>query len=79
MMFGVGVRRKNWNHIWDQIEHKNLVFGIYRRNGIVITLQVSDRQHQTLIPLIQQRNKKGSLYFKDDRTAYATLSFDWKT
>lgn len=26
------------------IEHKNLVFGIYKRNGIVITFPVSDRK-----------------------------------
>ena len=29
---------------WGAIEHKNLVFGIYKRNGIVITFPVSDRK-----------------------------------
>jgi transposase len=69
-----GGRRRGGKRGWGSIEHKNLVFGIYRRNGIVITFPVSDRQHQTLIPLIQQHTKKGSLYYTDDHTAYATLS-----
>ncbi|HEX2406305.1 MAG TPA: IS1595 family transposase, partial [Nitrososphaeraceae archaeon] len=56
-------------------EHKNPVFGIYKRNGIVITFPVSDRQqHQTLNSLIQQHTQKGSLYYTDDHTAYTTLS-----
>ncbi len=33
-------------------EGKNLVFGIYQRNGKVITFPVSDRKHDTLISLI---------------------------
>ena len=53
---------------------KNLVFGIYQRNGKVITFPVSDRKHDTLIPLIKQHTKKGSLYYTDDHTAYATLN-----
>ena len=59
---------------WGAIEHKNLVFGIYRRNGIVITFPVSDRKQETLIPLIKQHTKKGSLYYSDDHTAYAILN-----
>lgn len=60
---------------WGAIEHKNLVFGIYKRNGIVITFPVSDRKHETLIPLIKQyTTKKGSLYYSDDHTAYAMLN-----
>ena len=55
-------------------EGKNLVFGIYQRNGKVITFPVSDRKHDTLIPLIKQHTKKGSLYYTDDHTAYATLN-----
>ena len=35
---------------------------------------MSDRKHETLIPLIQQHTRKGSLYYTDDHTAYATLS-----
>jgi len=54
-------------------EGKSLVFGIYQRNGKVITFTVSDRKHHTLIPLIKLHTKKGSLYYTDDNTAYATL------
>lgn len=55
-------------------EGKNLVFGIYQRNGKVITFPVSDRKHDTLIPLIRLHTKKGSLYYTDDHTAYAALN-----
>ena len=58
---------------FNWIEHKNLVFGIYKRNGVVITFPVSDRKQETLIPLIKQDTKKGSLYYSDDRTAYTML------
>jgi hypothetical protein len=34
---------------------------IYKRSGIVITFPVSDKKHETLIPLIKQYTKKGSL------------------
>ena len=54
-------------------EGKSLVFGIYQRNGKVITFPVSDRIHDTLIPLIKLHTKKGSLYYTDDHTAYASL------
>ena len=56
------------------IEHKNLVFGIYKRNVIVIAFPVSDRKHETLIPLIKQYTKKSSRYYSDDHTAYALLN-----
>jgi transposase len=69
-----GGYRKGGKRGWGAIEHKNLVFGIYKRNGIVITFPVSDRKHETLIPLIKQYTKKGSLYYSDDHTAYAMLN-----
>jgi hypothetical protein len=53
-----GGRRRGGKPRWGSIEHKNLVFGIYKRNRIVITFPVSDRQHKTLIPLIQQHIEK---------------------
>ena len=43
-------------------EGKTLVFGIYQRNGNVITFPVLDRKYDTLVPLITQHTKKGSLY-----------------
>ena len=45
----------------------------YIENGKVITFPVSDRIHDTLIPLIKLHTKKGSLYYTDDHTAYASL------
>ena len=67
-----GGHRKGSKRGWGA-EGKSLVFGIYQRNGKVITFPVSDRKHDTLIPLIKQHTKKGSLYYTDDHTAYATL------
>ena len=56
-------------------EGKNLVFGIYQRNGKVITFPVSDRKHDTLIPLIKQHTKKGSLYYTDDHTSFSKILY----
>jgi len=67
-----GGHRKGSKRGWGA-EGKTLVFGIYQRNGKVITFPVSDRKHDTLIPLIKLHTKKGSLYYTDDHTAYATL------
>ena len=67
-----GGHRKGSKRGWGA-EGKSLVFGIYQRNGKVITFPVSDRKHDTLIPLIKLHTKKGSLYYTDDNTAYATL------
>lgn len=68
-----GGRRKGGKRGWGA-EGKTLVFGIYRRNGRVITFPASDRRKETLIPLIRQHTRKGSLYYSDDHTAYATLN-----
>jgi transposase-like protein len=44
------------------------------------SLYPTDRKHDTLIPLIKQHTKKGSLYYADDHTAaYATLNLIGKT
>ena len=50
------------------------LFGIYQRNGKVITFPVHDRRYDTLVPLIKQHTRKGSLYYTDDHTAYASLN-----
>lgn len=68
-----GGRRKGGKRGWGA-EGKSMVFGIYRRNGRVITFPVSGRRHETLVPLIQQHTGKGSLYYSDDHTAYAALN-----
>jgi transposase-like protein len=66
----VGIGKEN---VDEGAEGKSLVFGIYQRNGKVITFPVSDRKQDTLIPLIKLHTKKGSLYYTDDHTAYASL------
>ena len=52
---------------------KQIVFGIYKRNGKVMTFPVSSRKTETLIPLITTYTKPGSLYYTDDWFAYAQL------
>ena len=54
-------------------EGKTLVFGIYKRNGHVMTFPVPDRKYDTLMELIKKHTRKGSLYYTDDYTAYASL------
>lgn len=53
---------------------KTLVFGIYKRNGQVLTFPVSSRGRQALEPLISQHTRAGSLYYTDDWHAYASLA-----
>lgn len=52
---------------------KILVFGLYKRNGRVLTFPVADRKKATLLPLIEQHTKPGSLYYTDEYAAYASL------
>jgi len=52
---------------------KNMVFGIYQRNGSVMTFPVSSRAKDSLIPLILKYTKSGSLYYTDDWFAYTFL------
>lgn len=53
---------------------KHLVFGLYQRNGKVITLPVPNRKTRTLIPLVAKHTRAGSLYYTDDWHAYTYLS-----
>ncbi|MGI0063031.1 MAG: IS1595 family transposase [Nitrosotalea sp.] len=59
-------------------EGKTLVFGIYKRNGQVMTFPVPDRKYDTLMSLVKKHTKKGSLYYTDDYTAYASLNMRGK-
>jgi transposase len=52
---------------------KHLVFGIYQRNGNVITFPVPDRRAETLIPLIEKHTRRGSIYYTDDYEGYVSL------
>lgn len=68
---------KGLSDIWSGFKGnkiKQAVFGIYQRNGKVLTFPVPDRKAQTLRPLIDKYVKKGGVYYTDDNTAYATLS-----
>ncbi len=60
--------RRGWG-----AEGKTLVFGICKRNGQVMTFPVHDRKCDTLMELIKRRTRKGSSYYTDDYTAYASL------
>jgi transposase len=53
---------------------KVLVFGIYQRDGKVLTFPVSSRATETLLPIIRDHTKPGSLYYTDDWRAYTSLS-----
>jgi len=52
---------------------KVIVFGILKRNGRVKVFPVSDRKHATLLSLVREHTKPGSLYYTDDYQAYASL------
>lgn len=52
---------------------KHLVFGMYKRNGHVITFPISSRSFTSLAPIITQHTKAGSLYYTDDWFAYTFL------
>ena len=53
---------------------KHMVFGMYQRNGKVLTFPVVSRAGETLIPLITHHSKPGSLYYTDAWWAYTFLS-----
>jgi transposase len=69
-MFG---GRKPGKRGWGA-EGKILVFGMYKRNGLVVTFPISSRSKQELLPLISAHTKPGSLYYTDDWHAYASLA-----
>lgn len=52
---------------------KRMVFGIYQRNGTVLTFPIDSRAGDTLIPLITHHTKSGSLYYTDKWWAYTFL------
>lgn len=53
---------------------KQMVFGIYQRNGRIFTFPVSSRAGDTLVPLITHHTKAGGLYYTDNWYAYTFLS-----
>lgn len=52
---------------------KHMVFGIYQRNGKVLTFPITSRGSRQLMPLMTQYTKPGSLYYTDDWHAYTFL------
>ena len=55
-------------------EGRQMVFGIYQRKGKVLTFAVPSRSRDSLLPLITQHTRPGSLYYTDNWIAYASLS-----
>lgn len=55
-------------------EGKVIVFGIYKRNGRVLTLSIPSRKTKALKSIINHCTKPGSLYYTDDWHAYTYLS-----
>jgi len=53
---------------------KMLVFGLYQRNGHVLTFPVSSRSREELLSRMAAHTHPGSLYYTDDWHAYASLS-----
>ena len=53
---------------------KHVVFGIYQRNGKVLTFPIASRGQGTLIPLILKHTKPGGLYYTDEWQAYTFLN-----
>lgn len=52
---------------------KRIVFGIYQRDGKVLTFPIASRSKQELVPLMTAYTKPGSLYYTDDWHAYTFL------
>lgn len=55
-------------------EGKAVVFGMYQRNGKVLTFPITSRSREVILPLVTQHTKPGSLYYTDDWHAYTSLS-----
>jgi transposase len=52
---------------------KHMIFGLYQRNGTVLTFPISSRNRKTLLPIIDKHVKQGSLYYTDNWHAYSSL------
>ena len=52
---------------------KHMVFGMYQRNGKVLTFPIPGRGKKMLAPLMVTHTKPGSLYYTDDWNAYTFL------
>ena len=52
---------------------KHMIFGLYQRNGTVLTFPISSRSRKVLLPIIDKHIKQGSLYYTDNWHAYRVL------
>jgi transposase len=69
MFGGKRIGKRGWG-----AEGKVVVFGIYQRNGKVLTFPVPNRRKVTLLPLVNKHIQKGSVYYTDDYEGYASLA-----
>lgn len=69
MFGGKRAGKRGWGALGKQI-----IFGLYQRNGRVFTFPISSRNRATLLSIIQRHTKPGSLYYTDDWHAYSSLS-----
>jgi transposase len=53
---------------------KHMVFGIYQRNGMVLTFPIPTRGKRDLIPLMVTHTTPGSLFYTDNWHAYTFLN-----
>jgi len=61
-MFG---GRRSGKRGWGALG-KIIVFGIYQRNGKVLTFPISSSARETMMHYITRYTKTGSLYYTDD-------------
>lgn len=60
-------------------EGKQIVFGIYQRDGRIIVFPVPNRETETLIPLIEKHTtREGNIYYTDEYKAYVSLVYRGK-
>jgi len=69
MFGGKRAGKRGWGSIG-----KHMVFGMYKRNGKVITFPISDRSRVTITDLIFKHATPGSLCYTDEWHAYTYLS-----
>lgn len=72
-----GGHKKGGKRGW-MAEGKQIVFGIYKRNGKVVVFPVPNREKPTLLQLIEEHTKFGSLYLTDEYKAYVILRYRGK-
>jgi transposase len=53
---------------------KGIVFGLYQRDGQVLTFPVAGRNRAEILPLLLGHTHPGRLYYTDDWHAYTSLS-----